>query len=447
MYQTPVLDNETSNSEDDVYLTPFDGFSVRLGDITRGERATLGKSLTDVERDLKLNTRYILAIEAGEKDIFESPGFIPGYVRSYARYLGLDPEWAFAQFCSESGFECAKDCQKKIEQSYLTDPFEYSFVHKPTLKPHKPPERIARALQQFSVYVKQSDIGFANIPKLAWGSIITSLVLLVFIGYGGSFIMRQLHKVELVSATDNNPAAPFASLSSTTTQVENASAQTPATVLDYDDPPQPISEVFQPTPFQDDNNTRVFASAYPQTFTQSVFVSRDGPISDINHKANGIFVAPDDPPVSPALPPVRATEQPILTAANTAPPVFAAHDLRVFTIQPAWMQIKAKNGTVLFEKILHPGKTYTLPLDHTGGVLWAGNAETVFIATGAQYYGPIGQGKAVVRNVVLDKIHIAEHYPQISLEALRKKIAPSVLPSVLAALTEPAIDSESFQNN
>jgi cytoskeletal protein RodZ len=73
----------------------FDGyemFDVPLGDLMRGERATLGKSLLDVERELRIRATYIAAIENGDIGAFQSAGFIAGYVRSYARYLGMDPE-------------------------------------------------------------------------------------------------------------------------------------------------------------------------------------------------------------------------------------------------------------------------------------------------------------------------------------------------------------------
>ena len=32
----------------------FDAFELRLGDLMRGERATMGKSLLDVQRELKI---------------------------------------------------------------------------------------------------------------------------------------------------------------------------------------------------------------------------------------------------------------------------------------------------------------------------------------------------------------------------------------------------------
>ena len=37
----------------------FDDYEFRLGDILRGERATLGKSLLDVEKELKIKTNYL----------------------------------------------------------------------------------------------------------------------------------------------------------------------------------------------------------------------------------------------------------------------------------------------------------------------------------------------------------------------------------------------------
>jgi len=53
-------------------------------------------------RAIKAN--YIAAIENSDPSVFETPGFIAGYVRSYARFLGMDPDVAFQRFCDESGF-------------------------------------------------------------------------------------------------------------------------------------------------------------------------------------------------------------------------------------------------------------------------------------------------------------------------------------------------------
>ena len=66
-------------------LRGFDAFELRLGDVMRGERATMGKSLLDVQRELRIKAAYIAAIENCDPQAFDTPGFIAGYVRSYAR--------------------------------------------------------------------------------------------------------------------------------------------------------------------------------------------------------------------------------------------------------------------------------------------------------------------------------------------------------------------------
>ena len=81
--------------EEKVEPKAFDDFELRLGDLMRGERATLGKSLLDVQRELRIKASYIAAIENADPEAFDTPGFIAGYVRSYARYLNMDPDHAF----------------------------------------------------------------------------------------------------------------------------------------------------------------------------------------------------------------------------------------------------------------------------------------------------------------------------------------------------------------
>ena len=55
----------------------FDSFDVRLGDLMRGERATMGKSLLDVQRELRIKATYISAIENCDPSAFQTPGHSP----------------------------------------------------------------------------------------------------------------------------------------------------------------------------------------------------------------------------------------------------------------------------------------------------------------------------------------------------------------------------------
>ena len=91
----------------------FDSYTLLLGEELRGERATLGKSLLQVQKDLKIKAAYISAIENCDLNAFPNKGFIAGYVRSYARYLNLNPEEVYERFCTESGFS-SHDSSRKI---------------------------------------------------------------------------------------------------------------------------------------------------------------------------------------------------------------------------------------------------------------------------------------------------------------------------------------------
>ncbi len=58
----------------------------------RDTRVLAGLSLSDVERDTRINRSYLEAIEDGRFGDIPAPIYARGFVRSYARYLGLDPE-------------------------------------------------------------------------------------------------------------------------------------------------------------------------------------------------------------------------------------------------------------------------------------------------------------------------------------------------------------------
>ena len=94
----------------------FDSYTLLLGEELRGERATLGKSLLQVQKDLKIKVVYISAIENCDLDAFPNKGFVAGYIRSYARYLNLNPEEVYERFCAESGFS-SQDRSRKLDST------------------------------------------------------------------------------------------------------------------------------------------------------------------------------------------------------------------------------------------------------------------------------------------------------------------------------------------
>ena len=72
----------TGNQSPHQELKGYDSYTVTLGDRLRGERATLGKSLEDIHKEIKLRVEFLQGIENSDLSAFPSPSFIAGYVRS-----------------------------------------------------------------------------------------------------------------------------------------------------------------------------------------------------------------------------------------------------------------------------------------------------------------------------------------------------------------------------
>jgi cytoskeleton protein RodZ len=75
----------------------------QLGDTLRERRASLGVSLETAETDTKIRARLLEALEDGDYDRLPNPGYVRGYVSSYARYLELDPVPLLAMYRAETG--------------------------------------------------------------------------------------------------------------------------------------------------------------------------------------------------------------------------------------------------------------------------------------------------------------------------------------------------------
>jgi len=75
------------------------GFGERL----RRERELRGVKLEEIAESTKIGVRYLRALE--DEDLTKLPGgiFSKGFVRAYARYLGIDEEEAIADFVHVAG--------------------------------------------------------------------------------------------------------------------------------------------------------------------------------------------------------------------------------------------------------------------------------------------------------------------------------------------------------
>lgn len=63
-----------------------------IGQILREARENKGLSLEEVQAKIRINTRYLAALEAGDYAALPTPVHVRGFLRNYARHLGLDPQ-------------------------------------------------------------------------------------------------------------------------------------------------------------------------------------------------------------------------------------------------------------------------------------------------------------------------------------------------------------------
>jgi len=384
----------------------YDDFDVQLGDMMRGERATMGKSLLDVQRELRIRASYIAAIENCDPSAFETPGFIAGYVRSYARYLNMDPEVAFEFFCAESGFSTAHGMSAEASGTRKTETIAPAMTgNDPFSSSNTPFTPVQESL-------------LSRVEMRAVGSSLVLVALIAGIGYGGWSVLNEIQRVTLapveqspVVLSDLDPLdgagrAPVA------TDADGASTEVATAGAGVFAPSEALDRLYR-----------------PQALDVPVLVARDAPISQLNPNNIGVFT-PEIPaavamatPVEDKLPVPKVVE-------DDAP------ELVLMAVRPAWVRVRAADGSVLFEKILDAGEEYVLPATEEPPTLRAGMSGSVYFKVNGELYGPAGEGTGTVRNLALATASVKESFAVADLNGdpeLAKIVALAAAQNVVVA--------------
>jgi cytoskeletal protein RodZ len=359
-----------STAEDDK-PKGFDDFELRLGDVMRGERATLGKSLLDVQRELKIKATYIAAIENADVSAFETQGFVAGYVRSYARYLGMDPDAAFAKFCVEANFQVAHGMSAAASSAAITAVRSRSGgeMRDPFTDPN-------------ATFIPRGESVFARVEPGAVGSLLVLVALIGALGYGGWSVLQEVQRVQL-APVDQAPAVvaeldPLGNVDEAAPLVRSAPEAETATAEVQADP---LDRLYR-----------------PEALDVPVLTARDGPIAAINPR-----LAVDTQPGAVAADD-GATAPPVQVVAANAPAV------ELLAVRPSWVRVNSADGTVLFEKILDAGERYVVPQFAQAAVLRTGNSGSVYFLVNGKTHGPAGPGANVVKDVALSPAALAAKY-------------------------------------
>ncbi len=377
--------------EETVQPTGFDAFELRLGDLMRGERATLGKSLLDVQRELRIKASYIAAIENADPDAFDTPGFIAGYVRSYARYLGMDPDKAFDAFCKESGFSVAHGMSANA-----------SVIKKPTRE-----ERMSRQTEHdiFSrpvmPFAPGGDAFLSRIEPAAIASLLVLVALIGAIGFGGWTVLKEVQRVQ-VTPVDQTPIV--------LSDLDPLQAATPEAPT--------IDGVTAPAALEDAPRVEALDRLYrPAALDVPVLIARDAPIATLDPRVGGLFEQPAAPAVQQTDTISGAVDVALAQAVEattglSVPQVLEgpAPAVQVVATGETWVRITAADGTTIFEKVMQKGDTFDVPSLEEAPVLRTGQSGAVYFAMNGEFFGPVGGRGSVTSNVPLQQQALAELY-------------------------------------
>lgn len=364
----------------------FDAFELRLGDLMRGERATLGKSLLDVQRELRIKAAYIAAIENSDPSAFDTPGFIAGYVRSYARYLNMDPEWAFDTFCRESGFATAHGMSEQASgakpvKAPLSERSDNDIFASPNLP-----------------FAPAGDAIFSGVEPRAFGSLLVLVALIGGLGYGGWSLLQEVQRVQL---------AP----------VENA----PSVVADID----PLagggvavqtSGIGPSMGFNTPSNEALDRLYRPAALDQPVLVPRDGPIATLDPRQLGAPQGGDTTAMAMATDVAGAPAAPASAVQVTEAP---RPGVQLVAVREAWVRVRAADGSVIYEKVMAPGDVFDVPQTEDPATLRIGESGAVYFAVNGAHYGPVGPRGSVTSNLALTVDNLTETYDVADITADR----------------------------
>lgn len=373
-------------------LKGYDSYRVSLGDEMRGMRASLGKSLLDVQRDLRIKANHLDAIENADPSVFRDRGFLAGYVRAYARYLGMDEGEVLRRFNEEAKIVAPEDEGGRGLVARARR------VRKPDAAISA--SRLAAASRNSAVH--------ADIGALARGagSLATLVALVGGLGYGGWALLQNIQRVEFVPTPDAPAALAEAPRLDGMSRIAKASVA--------------------PTPEID---AAALAAVYAaQDAPPPRLDRRDGPIAALDPDASGVYarrsanaasararaemerLSRPDPAFQRAL---ELTE--LAATGSSAPPAQGLGlqtGLSLVFDQEAWVRVRDRSGAVVHQALMQAGQEWRAPDGVDGLTLRAGNAGGVFIRLDGVRYGPLGQPGAVVSSVALDSAAIRATLPK-----------------------------------
>lgn len=169
------------------------------GELLKSERVNQGLSIQNVSNALKLSSKIINAIEAGQASDLPAKTFVRGFVKSYAEFLKLDSEVVLRQFQEEMGSTIPLP---KVPPPQPTETGEYIKATKPT--PRHTSQNYSQSKAASVASIKQQNLEEQHLNNKILMVLIGAVVLVVLIVIGNKLFGQGDEPITPVAAVQTS---------------------------------------------------------------------------------------------------------------------------------------------------------------------------------------------------------------------------------------------------
>lgn len=350
---------------------PGDHSDLSVGEVLRRNRVFYEKSIRDVEIVLRIRASYLEALERGEFSRLPGRVYAIGFVRSYAEYLGLDPDAMIRKFKAQAGgYSVKPEYTLPVPASESRTPGRWVVV-----------SSLAGAVLLFSVWLMLSQSDRAVVPPIP---------------------------VPEGVAAESVPSPVVPPVPASVQEIVPASAPVDAVPRTPADPLPVKTESPARVPAPDENAAKKAAAIEPAVGL-AVAPSVDEPLTLPKPAKDISFTPPASDVSAPEGEITEDSERKTPDAAPDviAPPGGASHRVLIKAIQSTWIEIRDPEGVVLLSSILKAGDMYFVP-DRKGLVLSTGNAGGFEVEVDGKPVPRLGDIGDVRRGVSIDPESLAD---------------------------------------
>lgn len=346
-----------------------------VGDELRMRREEAGHSIADLAEALRIQKRYLEALEAGRIDDLPGTVYALGFLRTYAEYYGFDGDAFVTRFKEET------EGRRQSQEYVLPEPLEEARVPTAAIALIGIALAIGAVVIWYSMRPPEAEVAGA-VPEVP-----AHLALPV----------EEAKPVEApvvtepaaasapsAPAPEAEPAAATGSSEPETPPAEPAVATAPAPAPAPAPEPEPASA----PEAQAEPETAITAAPPPQPAAEAASTSDEENIA---------AVSTETVPVAPAEP---ASEQ----ADPHTPQVYggtANARIVITAVDDSWLEITDAEGNRLMSRTLRVGDSYRVP-NRDGLVFVTGNAGGLSISVDGEPTPALGGIGIVRKNVKLD---------------------------------------------